>query len=479
MGAGLPAGATVDSAANGFAAPGTRGQVVCMKILVIGGGGREHALCWKLASSSRRPQLFCAPGNAGTSRLATNIDIASEDVDGLLAFAKKEKFDLTVVGPEDPLCSGIVDRFTAAGLRIFGPTAAAARIEGDKAYAKKLMREAGVPTAEARIFEPTAQELALARESGKRQDGVPLPNIETGFTMARRYVSTRDEGIVVKAAGLAKGKGVFVHDDPADALGTLERLMVDRELGDAGARVVIEEILTGPEVSLMALVDGRTVYILESAADHKRLGEHDTGPNTGGMGAYSPSGLLTEDDLTMIERDIFVSVIDAMRRDDIEFRGVLYAGLIITAGGPKVLEFNCRFGDPEAQPLMTRLQSDLIDTMEAVIDGRLDQTILEWDRRASLCVVMASGGYPGAYEKGKLISGLDAAEEVENVQVFHAGTARGPDGSVVTSGGRVLGITGLGETIQMARTAAYEAVRKISFDGMVLRGDIGMRVSGR
>lgn len=448
-----------------------------MKVLIVGGGGREHALCWKLAQSPRAPMLFCAPGNAGTAKLATNVPVPADDIAGLLSLAQREKIDLTIVGPEAPLCAGIVDTFTEAGLRIFGPNKSAARIEGDKAHAKRLMREAGVPTAEARIFEPTQQEIAYAR-FGKKGDGPP-PKMDTAYDMAYRYVASRDDGVVVKASGLAAGKGVFVHDDPADALLTLERLMVNRELGEAGAKVVVEEILLGPEVSVLALVDGRNIYILESAADHKRLGEQDTGPNTGGMGAFSPSGLLTETDLSVIERDVFVPIVDAMRREDVEFKGVLYAGMIMTAAGPKVLEFNCRLGDPETQPLMMRLKSDLLDAIDATIDGRLDEISLEWDRRASLCVVMASGGYPGEYEKGLPIEGLEAANGMTDVQVFHAGTAARTGGPAVTAGGRVLGVTALGEDVHQARQRAYEAVRAISFRGAVFRGDIGMRVSSR
>jgi len=448
-----------------------------MKILVVGSGGREHALCWKLAQSAHQPEIFCAPGNAGTGQVGRNVHLAAEDIDGLLRFAQEESIDLTIVGPEDPLCAGIVDRFEAAGLKIFGPTAAAARIEGDKAYAKKLMRDAGVPTAEARIFEPTSVERAQKRDAG-RDENDDRPEYETAYTMARTYVSSREEGVVIKAAGLAKGKGVFVHSDPADGLRTLEKLMLDNELGDAGATVVIEELLVGREVSLLALVDGGTIYILESAADHKRLGDEDTGPNTGGMGAFSPSEILTEAELEMIERDVFVPVIDALRRNGITYRGVLYAGLMMTPGGPKVLEFNCRFGDPEAQPILMRLKSDLVDVIMATVEGRLADVVLEWDQRNGLCVVMASGGYPGAYEKGKDIFGLEEASEVANTMVFHAGT-RQLGGRIETNGGRVLGVTALGDGLQAARTSAYEAVRKIQFDGAQFRGDIGMRVSGR
>ncbi len=466
-----------------------------MRILVIGGGGREHALCCKLAQAhgwaARRtqkqapldpapggrregPAIFCAPGNAGTAMVAENVPIAAEDIEALLAFARERRVDLTVVGPEDPLCAGIVDRFTDAGLRIFGPCAAAARLEGDKAFAKRLMRESGVPTAEARIFEPSDQELAYTHPRSGPPEAPPAA-VQTAYEAARQYVATRDEGVVVKACGLAKGKGVFVHSDPADALRTLERLMLRRELGEAGARVVIEELLTGPEVSVLALVDGLNIYLLECAADYKRIGEGDTGPNTGGMGAYSPSGLLGGAEYAIIERDIFVPIVDALRREGVVYKGVLYAGLILTAGGPKVLEFNCRFGDPETQPILMRLQSDLIEAIEATVDGRLDRIELRWDERPALCVVMASKGYPGSYEKGKVIRGLDSAAAMADVQVFHAGTAQAPSG-VVTAGGRVLGVTALGVDLDAARRRAYEAVERISFEGAYVRRDIGENV---
>ncbi len=449
-----------------------------MKILVVGGGGREHALCWKLAASPRRPKLYCAPGNAGTSQTAENVAIGAEDIENLLAFATREAIDLTIVGPEDPLCAGIVDRFIEAGLRVFGPTADAARIEGDKAYAKQLMRNAGVPTADARVFGPTVQELAQASQTGRGRDEEVHVQFQRGHDMARDYVASRDEGVVVKACGLAKGKGVFVHPDPSDALLTLENLMVKRTMGEAGDRVVIEEILTGPEVSVLALVDGKNIYILESASDHKRIGEQDTGPNTGGMGACSPSARLTESDLKIVERDVFVPVIDALQREGVTYRGVLYAGLMMTAGGPKILEFNCRFGDPEIQAILMRLESDLLEALEATIDGRLDEIELRWSRGEAVCVVMASGGYPGSYEKGKPITGLEEAAALENVQVLHAGTAFDGD-RIVTSGGRVLSVTAIGDTIHDARQRAYAAAKLISFDGAYLRGDIAMRVSGR
>ncbi len=450
-----------------------------MKILVIGGGGREHAICSKLAQSSRKPKLYCAPGNAGISQVAKLVPISAEDNDALLAFAKEEAIDLTVVGPEDPLCNGIVDLFEAAGLRIFGPCAAAARLEGDKSFAKELMREAGVPTAESRTFGPTSQELAQSRQAGSGQDEETFSEFQSGYDMARKYIETREEGIVVKAAGLAKGKGVFVHATPADALPTIESLMKDRTLGEAGARVVVEDLLSGPEVSILALVDGRSIYILESASDYKRLGEEDTGPNTGGMGSYSPSDSLSEADLSIIERDVFVPVVDALARIGVTYRGVLYAGIMLTAAGPKVLEFNCRFGDPETQAVLMRLQSDLVEALEATVDGRLDQIELKWDRQAAVCVVMASGGYPGSYEKGRVIHGLEDAAALDNVEVQHAGTILNEEGEVVTNGGRVLSVTALGDEMQQARQRAYEGTEMISFEGVYLRGDIAMRVSKR
>jgi phosphoribosylamine---glycine ligase len=448
-----------------------------MKILVVGSGGREHALCWKLAQSPRRPTIFCAPGNAGTAAIARNTPIAAEDIDGLLAFAKREGADLTVVGPEDPLCAGIADRFTEAGLPIFGPSAAAARLEGDKAYAKQLMRQAGVPTPEARVFGPTKQELAQTRQAGKDKDEASYAAFQRGYDMARQYVVTRDEGLVVKASGLAKGKGVFVHPDPSDALATIENLMIKRTLGEAGQRVVIEEMLTGTEVSVMALVDGRNIYVLEPATDYKRAGDGDIGPNTGGMGAYCPATALSEADLAIIERDVLVPVVDMLRQEGVIYRGVLYAGLMLTTGGPKVLEFNCRFGDPETQPILMRLQSDLVDALEATTAGKLSDIELQWDPRPAVCVVMASAGYPSNYAKGKPIAGLDRASRLEDVQVFHAGTALTGD-KVLTSGGRVLGVTALGATMDEARSRAYEAVEKISFEGAHFRGDIAANVSG-
>ncbi len=423
-----------------------------MKVLVVGGGGREHAMAHKVAQSPRVDTLICAPGNAGTADLGENVAVGAEDIDGLIALAKERKVDLTLVGPEGPLCAGVVDRFAAEGLRVFGPSAAAARIEGDKAYAKELMRAARIPTAEARIF--------------KR------------FEDARRYALTRDCALVVKAAGLAAGKGVIVCDEPAQAVLALEKIMVDRSFGDAGDTVIVEERLEGPELSVLALVGGPTIYVLESSQDHKPIGEGDTGPNTGGMGAYSPAPMATESVLARIEREILVPIVDVMQRDGNPYQGVLYAGLMLTPAGPKVLEFNCRFGDPETQAVLPRLRSDLVDAAEAVADGRLDQITLEWDPRPAVCVVVSAEGYPGRYEKGKVITGLPDVASMADVTVYHAGTCRVGD-SVVTSGGRVLGVTALGDDVKAARARAYEAVDRIHFDGAYCRRDIAYQAVER
>ena len=416
-----------------------------MRVMVIGSGGREHALACALARSERVDEVLCAPGNAGSASIAENIAVRVDDHAGLLDVARDRRVDLTVVGPEAPLCSGIVDRFEAQGLRIFGPTAAAARIEGDKAYAKRLMKLAYVPTAEGRVFDR--------------------------YIEAKSYVATRDAGVVVKAAGLAAGKGVCVCKDPADALLALERIMVDRAFGDAGSSVVVEELLKGQELSVFALVDGRTIYVLETAQDHKPIGDGDTGPNTGGMGAYSPAPIATHDVMTTIEREVLVPIVDALRNDGAPYRGLLYVGLMLTPGGPKVLEFNCRLGDPETQPILMRLESDLYDLLEAVVDGRLEEAEVRWNPKPAVCVVMASGGYPGKYESGKVIEGLDRAGAMEDVRVFHSGT-RHLEHLTVTNGGRVLGVTALGDDIAAAKRRAYEAVDAIHFENAYYRSDI-------
>lgn len=419
-----------------------------MNVLIIGGGGREHALAYKLRESNRVERIYCAPGNAGTAMIAENLSVDPADHEELIREGKARNVGLTVVGPEAPLCAGIVDRFQGAGLRIFGPTAAAARIEGDKAYAKRLMKHAHVPTAEARIF--------------------------TRFEEAKAYVATRDTGLVVKAAGLAAGKGVSVCPDPSDALIVLERMMVAKEFGPAGETVVVEEILTGQELSLHALVDDRTIYVLESAQDHKAIGDHDTGPNTGGMGAYSPALIATPDVLRIVERDVLVPIVDAMRTDGAVYRGVLYVGLMLTAGGPKVLEFNCRFGDPETQVLLTRWDCDLLEVLEAVVDGRLEEADIRWKPTPAVCVVMASKGYPGKFESGKVIEGLSDLAGMPDVVAFHSGTKR-IEHLTVTNGGRVLSVTAGGSDFADAKSRAYRAVERIHFENAYYRRDIADR----
>lgn len=415
-----------------------------MNVLVIGSGGREHALCHALARSTELDRLFILPGNAGTAALGTNIPGDACDVDLALSVARREQIDLTIVGPEDPLAGGLVDAFEQAGLRIFGPRAAAARLESDKAYAKQLLRQHAIPTAEARIF--------------------------TEFDLARQYIASRDEPVVVKAAGLAKGKGVIVCDDPADAILAAENILVKRQFGDAGASIVVEERLLGREASLLAIVDGHIAVLLEPAQDHKRLGDRDTGPNTGGMGAFSPTPAIDERVTAQVESQILVPVLDAMIRQDTPYRGVLYIGLMLTAAGPKVLEFNCRFGDPETQAILLRLRSDLLALLHAAVTGRLESAEIEWDPRPALCVVMASGGYPEKYPTGLPITGLP--EDSDDLVVFHAGTRRDGD-RVVTAGGRVLGVTALGDTLAAARQRVYDAVRGIHFEGAHYRTDLG------
>jgi phosphoribosylamine--glycine ligase len=416
-----------------------------MNVLVIGSGGREHAICRSLARSARLDKLFTLPGNAGTEGLGSNVSGDPCDLELVLSVARREQIDLTVIGPEDPLAAGVADALQQAGLRVFGPTAAAARLEADKAYAKQLMRQRAIPTAEARIFD--------------------------NYELARQYISTRDEPLVVKAAGLAKGKGAIVCDDPADGIIAAEKMLEQRIFGDAGAKIVVEERLEGREVSLMAIVDGRTIYLLEPAQDHKRLRDGDEGPNTGGMGAFSPTTTIDADALHVIESQVFVPTIDALVRENIHYCGVLYAGLMLTAGGPKVLEFNCRFGDPETQVQLPRLQTDLLDVLEAAV--RLDQIELHWDPRHALCVVLASGGYPDQYKTGFPITGLPDDADRDDLAVFHAGTKR-EDGKTVTAGGRVLGVTALGETLADARRKTYETVAQIHFDGAHYRSDLGL-----
>ncbi len=425
-----------------------------MNVLVIGSGGREHALGWKLKQSRQCGKVYFAPGNGGTAQVGENVKLAvapvnQKTVDAMVYFCRHHKVELVVIGPEDPLCGGLADRLAREGLKVFGPGGEAAKLEGDKAWAKKLMRAAAIPTAEARTF--TDADAALV------------------------YAGEHETPVVVKAAGLAKGKGVIVCDNAAQATDAVRRIMVEREFGEAGDVVVIEERLVGQEVSILALVDGRNIYVLEPSQDHKPVGEGDTGPNTGGMGAYTPTPLVDDAMMGRIEREVLVPAVDALRRETILFQGVLYAGLMLTAGGVKVLEFNVRFGDPECQPILMRMKGDLLAAMLACCDGRLDKVQFDWDRRVACCVVMCSGGYPGAYEKGKVITGLDEAVKQQDVMVFHAGTALN-NGSVVTAGGRVLNVVALGDDLKSARDRANEVCGMISFDGAFFRRDIGDRV---
>ena len=427
-----------------------------MNVLLIGNGGREHAIAWKLAQSKKLGKLYIAPGNPGTAKCGKNIPIEINETAKLIDFAKQNDIGLVVVGPEDPLAAGAVDAFEAAGIKAFGPSGGAAQLEADKAFSKQLMRSSAISTAEGRVFDR--------------------------FSDAKAYIATRDEPVVIKAAGLAKGKGVFVCDDPAEGINVAEKIMRDKIFGDAGNVVIVEDKLLGEEASILAFVDSRNIYVMESAQDHKAIGDGDTGPNTGGMGAYCPAPVVTEKLMDQITREILVPVVDGMNRNGTPYKGVLYAGIMVTAGGPRVLEFNVRFGDPETQPILMRLKSDLLEVMLAVCDGKLDEVMLKWDPRPAVCVAMASKGYPDAYEKGKKITGIEEAEKLGDVVVFHAGTAI-ENGELVTSGGRVLGVTAMGQTIAEAKKRAYEAVEKINFEGAYYRHDIAdkaiKKVSGR
>jgi phosphoribosylamine--glycine ligase len=416
-----------------------------MKVLLIGNGGREHALAWKLADSPRVTRLFALPGNPGIGQLAELVPGSVMEFDKIEAFVRQEKIELAVIGPEDPLAGGLADRIAGAGVKVFGPSKEAAQLEADKWFAKELMRHQAVPTAEARSF--------------------------TDATAAEEYIRLRNQPLVIKAAGLAKGKGVTICYRPSDALTTIEAIMRKKVFGDAGERVVIEEMLQGPECSILAFVDRQNIYVMEPAQDHKPVEDGDTGPMTGGMGAYSPTPVITESIIRTVERTILVPVLDGLVREGIEYKGILYAGLMLTPNGPKVLEFNCRFGDPETQPLMMRLKSDLAEVMLATAEGKLDQVQLKWDPRPAICVVATSKGYPGKYQTGSPISGIEQADAMPDVKVFHSGTAR-RDHTLVTDGGRVLGVTACGDTIAHARQRAYAAMEKVHFDGMHYRRDI-------
>lgn len=421
-----------------------------MKILVVGGGGREHALVWKLKQSPRVDQIYCAPGNAGIAQMASCVDIKAEDVQGLLEFALQEQVDLTVVGPEAPLIAGLANKFMAAGLKVFGPRQKAAEIEGSKALAKEIMIKYNIPTAGYAEF--TTYEAAVA------------------------YIKQQGTPIVVKADGLAAGKGVIVAMDQQTALDAVKEIMADKVFGTAGDKVILEEFLEGEEVSILAFTDGKTVVPMVSSQDHKRIFDNDQGLNTGGMGAYSPAPVYTAELAREVMDTILVPTIKGLNSEGRPYEGVIYAGLMVTAKGPKVLEYNARFGDPETQAVLVRLETDLVEIIEAILAGRLDQQEIKWSDQAAVCVVMAAGGYPGSYEKGEIISGLE--EAAEEAVVFHAGTAS-QGTNIVTSGGRVLGVTAMGSTIKEAIEKTYRAVRKIHFAKVHYRNDIGFRAIAR
>lgn len=419
-----------------------------MRVLIVGGGGREHALAWKVSQSRRVKDIYAAPGNAGIAQIAKCAAINAEDISGLAAFAQEKAIDLTIVGPETPLSLGIIDEFARRGLMAFGPTRLAAEIEASKIFAKDLMKKYHIPTADYEVF--TDRDAAVS------------------------YVKQKGSPIVIKADGLAAGKGVVVAASVEEAVSALDMIMSKKAFGSAGERVVIEECLKGEEASFMAFTDGRTVLSMASAQDYKRVFDGDKGPNTGGMGAYSPAPVVTKKIERQVMEDIMIPTVRAMEKEGRIFKGVLYAGLMIHDGKAKVLEFNARFGDPETQPVLMRLETDIIDIIEAILSGSLSSIDLKWRPESAVCVVMASGGYPGSYEKGKIITGLEKAAARKGVMVFHAGTAI-KDGKVVTDGGRVLGVTGTGPEIAAAIDNAYAAVHDIYFEGAHYRRDIGAR----
>ncbi len=421
------------------------------KVLLIGGGGREHAIAWKLRQSPRVKALFATDhSNAGIAALAKPIDHAHSmrEVYRLQMFCDREDINLVIVGPEAPLAEGIAEKLSKPGRAIFGPGQAAAQLEADKWWAKDMMRAASIPTAEARVF--------------RRADE------------AKRYLESRNDAPVIKAAGLAGGKGVYLPESREDAARAIDEIMVAKRFGDAGSRVIIEERLTGPETSVLALIDGRNILALDQAQDHKRIGEGDTGPNTGGMGAYCPAPVLSGEQMARVEREILVPIVDTLRRDDIEYRGVLYAGLMLTPAGPKVLEFNVRFGDPECQAVLPRMKCDFAELCWRTATGSLDEAALEWDTRHSCCVVLAQDGYPGESKKGAVIEGIDEVER-DGALVFHASSRRNDAGKVVSGGGRVMSVVALGDTLDEARERANAAAAKIRFEGKVFRRDIGAK----
>jgi phosphoribosylamine--glycine ligase len=419
-----------------------------MKVLVIGSGGREHAIIWKLLQNKTIEEIYCAPGNGGISELATCVDIQATDVKTLVVFAKSNHIDLTIVGMDDPLMLGVVDAFEAKGLRIFGPTKNAAVLEGSKVFAKDLMKKYGIPTAGYSVFEDAE--------------------------LAEKYLEACQYPVVLKADGLALGKGVLICQTKDEALKGVQDIMVDKKFGAAGDQLVVEEFIEGPEVSVLSFCDGDHILPMISAQDHKRAFDNDEGLNTGGMGTFSPSKFYTDEVHAFCVDNIYQKTLDAMKEEGRPFTGIIFFGLMLTKDGPKVLEYNARFGDPEAQVVLPRLKTDLVEIIEAAIDGRLDQVTLEWDERATVCVVLASGGYPVSYKKGYEITGLEKQRSKDNVIVFHAGTKKEKE-KIVTNGGRVLGLTAFGKDIEQARSVAYKAVAEVDFVDKQYRTDIGIK----
>ena len=421
-----------------------------MKVLIVGGGGREHAIAWKVAKSPKVEKLYCAPGNAGIAEVAECVNIGVMEFDKLTAFARENQIDLTIIGPDDPLAAGAVDAFEAAGLRVFGPRKNAAILEASKAFSKDLMKKYGIPTAAYETF--TSPEAALT------------------------YLETAKMPIVLKADGLALGKGVLICKDLEEAKEGVKTLMLDKQFGSAGDEIVIEEFMTGREVSVLSFVDGKTIKIMTSAQDHKRAKDGDQGLNTGGMGTFSPSPFYTADVDAFCKEHIYQKTVDAMRAEGREFKGIIFFGLMLTADGPKVLEYNARFGDPETQVVLPRMKNDIVDLFEACIDGTLDQMDLQFEDNAAVCVVLASDGYPEHYEKGFPIHGLEHFKDADGYYVFHAGSKFDAEGQIVTNGGRVLGVTATGKTLKEARTNAYKATEFITFDNKYMRHDIGKAI---
>jgi phosphoribosylamine--glycine ligase len=419
-----------------------------MKVLVIGSGGREHTLVWKITQSPKVSQIYCAPGNAGISKLAQCVNIDADSIEKLVDFTKKEKIDLTIVGPELPLSRGIVNEFNQQGLKIFGPSKEATEIESSKVFSKFLLKKYNIPTANYEVFQNSEKALA--------------------------YIQQQTFPLVIKADGLAAGKGVFIVENLVQARDALNTLMDEKQFGDAGRQVIIEEFLEGEEVSILAFCDGKTVIPMVSSQDHKKIFDNDLGPNTGGMGAYSPVPFYPGEFEKRVLEEILKPTVKGLQNEGKEYKGVLYAGLILTKEGPKVLEFNARFGDPETQVILLRLKTDLIEILNAVIEDKLHQINIEWEDNAVVCVVMASGGYPEKYQKGKVISGLERLEKMKDMIAFHAGT-KFQDDQVITSGGRVLGITAWDETISKAKEKAYKAVKEIYFEDMYYRKDIAAK----